>query len=143
VLLDGAHNPQKIDALAANLEALAPVGAGGMRTVLFGALDSKSHVEMLSALIPYTGRFVFTAPQVVGKQGFAPDALVGHARALGFRGEAIVVPSPLDALHAAFAQSRPDDAIVVTGSMYLVGNVREHWYATRDIVLQQTPWPEL
>ena len=142
VLLDGAHNPQKIGALAANLEMLAPAGSGGMRTVIFGALDSKNHWEMLAALIPYAGRFVFTTPQVVGKQGYPPGELVEQVRALGFRGEAFVVPQPLEALKFAFATSGPDDAIVVTGSMYLAGNIREYWYSTWDIVLQRTPWPE-
>jgi dihydrofolate synthase/folylpolyglutamate synthase len=141
VLLDGAHNPQKIDALTANLESLATLGTGGTRTMIFGALDSKSHGEMLEALIPYAGRFVFTTPQVVGKQGLPADELADRVRALGYQGEVMAVPQPLDALETAFARSRPGDAIVVTGSMYLVGNNREHWYATRDIVLQRTPWP--
>jgi dihydrofolate synthase/folylpolyglutamate synthase len=109
--------------------------------MIFGALDSKSHEEMLEALIPYAGRFVFTTPQVVGKQGLPADELADRVRALGYQGEVMAIPRPLDALETAFARSRLEDAIVVTGSMYLVGNIREHWYPTRDIVLQRTPWP--
>jgi dihydrofolate synthase/folylpolyglutamate synthase len=142
VLLDGAHNPQKIGALAASLERLAPVGSGGMRTIISGALDSKNHGEMLAALIPYASRFVFTTPRVVGKQGYPPGDLVEQVRVLGFRGETLVVSQPLEALELALAQSGPDDAIVVTGSMYLAGNIREYWYSTLDMVLQRTSWPE-
>ena len=61
---------------------------------------------------------------------------------LGFRGETFLVSQPLEALEHALAQSGPDDAIVVTGSMYLAGNIREYWYSTLDIVLQRTSWPE-
>ncbi|CAN5820228.1 folylpolyglutamate synthase/dihydrofolate synthase family protein [soil metagenome] len=141
VLLDGAHNPQKMQALAVNLEVLAPVGAGGRRTVVFGALDSKNHIEMLVALIPVVDRFVLTTPLVFGKRGFSPEGLADQIRALNIQGDAKVVADPLDALATAFEMSGPEDAVVVTGSMYLVGNIREYWYATRDIVVQRTPWP--
>lgn len=141
VLLDGAHNPQKMEALASNLRDLAPVGPGGMRTAIFGALDSKNHQDMLKALIPVIDRFVLTTPRVFGKRGFEPFDLAGQIQALGFQGDVRVVADPLAAMGTAVDLAGPEDAIVATGSMYLVGNIREHWYSTRDIVLQRTPWP--
>jgi dihydrofolate synthase/folylpolyglutamate synthase len=109
--------------------------------VLFGALDSKDHVEMLTALMPLTDRFVLASPRVVGKRGIAPDGLVEVLEVLRFQGDVAAIEQPEAALATALEQSGPDDAIVVTGSMYLVGNIREHWYETRDIVIQRTPWP--
>ena len=32
-------------------------------------------------------------------------------------------------------------AVLVTGSMYLAGQVRRRWFPDQDIVLQRTPWP--
>jgi hypothetical protein len=32
-------------------------------------------------------------------------------------------------------------SVVVTGSLYLCGAVRERWYSSREIVEQQTQWP--
>ena len=141
VLLDGAHNPQKMEALTSNLIRLAPVGPGGLRTAVFGALDSKNHLEMLNLLCPFVDRFIFTTPMVLGKRGSSPADLVIHAQTIGFAGEILEFGDPSTAIAAAMDISRPVDAVVVTGSMYLVGNARERWHKTEDIVVQRTPWP--
>jgi hypothetical protein len=35
----------------------------------------------------------------------------------------------------------PADALIITGSLYLAGNLRGHWQPEDDIVLARTPWP--
>ena len=49
VLLDGAHNPQKVAALALDLTTLLPVGESGRRIALLGMLDAKAHAEAIAA----------------------------------------------------------------------------------------------
>ena len=39
-----------------------------------------------------------------------------------------VVGDPATALNRAISSAAPEDAIFVTGSLYLVGEVRRHWY---------------
>lgn len=141
VLLDGAHNPQKMEAFAATLGKYR-LPDGSSRTIIFGALESKVRGEMLGLLLPVADRFVLTRPDVYGKPGADPADLAAELRRIGFAGEVVAIENPEDAIEFAIATAQPSDDIVVTGSLYLVGNIRERWYSTREIVLARSPWPE-
>ena len=110
VLLDAAHNPEGIAALRRVLTV------DTARTALvFGALADKRWPEMLRELAPLAGRRYYTEPR-----GRAPAPLSELSAA--FPGE--VIPAPRDALARALTASAPGDTVVVTGSIYLVGEVR-------------------
>ena len=137
VLLDGAHNPQKIAGLAKNLALLFPE-----RRIIgvFGVLESKNHVEMLGELTPYLSALVATAPKVYAKPPVSAAQVAEEAR-----GRLEVVEAfdePLEALQRALELAGPSDVVLVTGSLYLIGNVREHWYPTGKILAQGTMWPD-
>jgi len=53
-----------------------------------------------------------------------------------------VIAEPREAIDAALKRADPTDHILVTGSLYLVGAVRERWYPSDKIVLQETCWPK-
>lgn len=141
VLLDGAHNPQKIAALAADVDALLPIEAGGRRIALLGILDAKAQNEGLSQLLPHVDAVVLTSPHVLAKEGFSPDRLADLVRSHGFAGEIWVEPVPREALRIALDLATPRDAVLVTGSLYLVGNIRGYWQPDDEIVIEQTCWP--
>ena len=112
VLLDAAHNPEGAAALRRAL-TVAPA-----RTALvFGALADKRWPEMLRELAPLAGRRYYTEPRVTGR---APAPLAELS--VAFAGE--VIPVPRDAVARAIAASAPGDTVIVTGSIYLVGEVR-------------------
>lgn len=136
VLLDGAHNPEKVASLARNLERLY---AGRRILIVFGALESKSHREMIRSLSPLAGLIVATMPRVLAK----PPTDAGDIAAEVTGGvEVVVEPSPERAIDIALERAGPDDLVVVTGSLYLVGNIRERWYPSDAILTQGTCWPE-
>jgi dihydrofolate synthase/folylpolyglutamate synthase len=137
VLLDGAHNPQKIAGLAENLALLFP----GRRIIgVFGVLESKSYVEMLAELTPHLSALVATAPKVYAKPPVSAGQVAEEARnRLGVVEE---FDEPLEALQRALELAGPNDIVLVTGSLYLIGNVREHWYPTGRILAQGTMWPD-
>jgi len=137
VLLDGAHNPEKVASLARNLAQLYP---DRRKLVIFGALDSKSHGEMIASLAPLAGLVVATMPRVLAKPPTEAAAIAGEVTA-GV--EVVVEPAPERALDIALERAGPDDLVVVTGSLYLVGNVRERWYPTAEILRQGTCWPRM
>ncbi len=140
VLLDGAHNPQKMRAFAETLKTYR-LPDGARRTVVFGSLEAKAHDEMLHTIAPLANTLVLTRPQVYGKTGADPAALAACLRESDFHGAMKVIVDPLEAVEAALGASQPHDQVVVTGSMYLVGNARERWFSTRAIVEQRTAWP--
>jgi dihydrofolate synthase/folylpolyglutamate synthase len=143
ILLDGAHNPEKVAALVDDLPVLADRPPGARLIGLLGMLESKEYTAMISQLAPAVDDLVLTTPRVLAKPGAEVDALAQAAIDTGFDGTILALAEPGDALARAIALGRAErgDVILVTGSLYLVGNLRGHWYADNQIVLQRTPWP--
>ncbi len=141
VLLDGAHNPQKMASLATTLRSWLPLDEGRERTIVLGALKSKNAQEMFAHIAPLATRMILTTPDIYGKPGADPSSLAGDAERAGFSGSVDVISDVAGAVDAAISGSGPDDQVVVTGSMYVAGNARERWFPTREIVEQRTPWP--
>ena len=116
VLLDGAHNEPAAKVLATTLleEFVAD-----RRTVVLGCLADKDVRGILRALAPAVGRLVVTAPDT--PRAADPEDLRKQAESLGMNAE--VAPSVPAAVQAA-ANAGEDDAVVVTGSLYTVGEAR-------------------
>lgn len=139
VVLDGAHNPDKIAALASSLPLM--VREHRPLVLVFGTLESKGAGEMLDHLLAHVDAVVLTAPRVLAKAVSTPLDLAKMVRASEFAGPVHVDPSPLAALEIARRLAGRDGTVLVTGSLYLVGNVRGRWYPDAEVVLQRTPWP--
>ena len=114
LLLDAAHNPAGARALASYL---LDRPAGGV-TLVFGAMKDKAVADMLRALVPAVRAVVCTtAPS---PRAMPAADLLAIARSLGLDGTA--VDDPLTAVDRACAAPHP---VVVAGSIFLVGAVRE------------------
>jgi len=142
-MLDGAHNAQKVAALAADLPDLLPRPDGAQRIVVLGALEAKHVDEILMSLRPHADLLIATSPQVFAKESRSADSLAQAARDAGYGDRTIAIPDPIQALAHARSVAHPGrgDVILVTGSLYLVGNLRETWYASERVLLEHTPWP--
>lgn len=132
VIVDGAHNPDKMGALAATL----PEGC----VVVMGCLAAKSHTGIVEALRPKARAVVATEPRVYGKPATPAADLAATCRAAGL--EAHAEPDPDAAVDRGLALASPAETVVLTGSLYLVGQLRDRWYPTEQVVLQRTCWPE-
>lgn len=117
VILDGAHNPDGALTLRELVAAENPSGDPSRRALVFGALADKRWPDMLGALAPLCSRRYYTEPK-----GRAPAALAD----LSATAPGTMVAEPHDAITQAIAESRPGDTILVTGSIYLVGEIRAH-----------------
>lgn len=136
VILDGAHNPAKMASLVANLERL---GHPTRRILVFGCLDSHDYLQLARLVAPVADEVIVTTPSATQRTSAAPEALADVIRETGCPVE--VVTEPRGALEAALDRAAPDDQILVTGSLYLVGAVRERWYPSEAIVLARSSWP--
>lgn len=140
VILDGAHNPEKLAAFAADIPFLLP-STVGRRIVVAGLLEAKQGESMLASLVPATDVLVATSPQVLGKDAKITSDIESYARQAGFGGQVHLEPDPEKAIHLALRMAIPGlDAVIVTGSLYLVGNVRGRWFPEASILRTQSPW---
>ncbi len=117
-VLDSAHNPHAVLALAAALPEL--FGEQPFALVL-GVLEDKDAASMLRTLLPLAARVWFTAPP--SPRALSPAALQSQARQLGYP-ETVCEPRPGRALEQAQVWARASSAAVLaTGSVYLVGEL--------------------
>lgn len=121
LVLDGAHNPGAARSLAA---ALPAVLGGRPPVVLFASMADKAHRPVVEALAGMKPAFMI-ATSVGMARSAEPAALAALGRAAGIgRVEAIV--DAREAFARAAQEAREADAVLlVTGSLYLVGAVRE------------------
>jgi dihydrofolate synthase/folylpolyglutamate synthase len=115
LLLDGAHNPAAIAVLVRTLQGLQrpkPV-------TLFGAMQDKPLQPMLESLVRASGTLVLTRPSLA--RAAQPAALARIAGSLAQPCE--VVEEPAAALARARQLAAPGQFVLVTGSLYLVGEI--------------------
>ena len=120
VYLDGAHNPSAARELAAFLEQDL---AGRKIWLVFGALRDKAVDEMAGVLFPLAAEVIFTQPRTTRAISVNRLAEITSHNAAHFT----VVPEPEAALEQALHRAAPQDAIVVAGSLYLIGQLRHYW----------------
>ena len=119
LVLDGAHNPAGAARSTAAIEE-AFAGRGG-RILVVGMLVGRDPVEMLEAFDAGSARLVVTCPPPSPRAMPAAE-VADAARALGTEAEeAASVP---EAVATALALAAPDELVVVTGSLYVVGAAR-------------------
>jgi dihydrofolate synthase/folylpolyglutamate synthase len=116
ILLDGAHNAAGAATLRATLETDF---AGVSPVIIFGALADKQWLEICTTLAPVAAR-VFTVPVASERTASAAD-LARAFRAVRPALDAVPLANLDDALNAC----KNEPFIVITGSLYLVGEALE------------------
>ena len=119
VILDGAHNPAGAEAAA---EAIAEeFGSVAAKVLVVGLLQGKDPVEMLEALEARDAKLLVACP-APSPRTLPPAEVAAAARAMGIAAEiANLVP---EALARALVVASPEDLVLVTGSLYVVGAAR-------------------
>jgi dihydrofolate synthase/folylpolyglutamate synthase len=118
VVLDGAHNPHGARALAATLDDFA---VAGDRILVLGTMSNHDPGELLDALGAGSFRLV-VATAADWPRARPATEVADAARDRGLDVE--VVPRVADAVARARALATGDDLVLVTGSLYVVGEAR-------------------
>jgi dihydrofolate synthase/folylpolyglutamate synthase len=122
IVVDGAHNPPGADSCAAVFfEDFDPAGR---RLLVVGCLKGRDPRDMLSALRAdeFDRVFTCTAPT---PRGLPAQELTAAARAIGCD-DVVQVDTVEQAIDRARKNATAEDAIVVTGSLYIVGAARPY-----------------
>ena len=119
-ILDGAHNPGGMRALADSLSDVHhPL------VVVLSVLDDKDATAMLRALLPHADALICTSN--ANPRALSPATLASLTTQLGgacSEIEPIVEPEPHRALARARDLAGPEGAVLATGSIYLIADLK-------------------
>ena len=118
LLLDGAHNPAGVEAMAGSITAIV----GGRRTVaVVSILGDKDAAAMVGPLAGVCAAVIATRSS--HPRAAAPAVIAHLAKLAGM--ETQIVDDPLEAVRHAHALVGEAGAILVCGSLYLLADVRD------------------
>ncbi|MBI5230265.1 MAG: hypothetical protein HY981_03150 [Candidatus Magasanikbacteria bacterium] len=140
VILDGAHNRIK---MRSTVERFCALGIQRAHFVI-GFSHDKAYAEMIRMVLPYARHIYATRFQDATHTCVNPKDILAEVKRQA--GNCILVPTNMyldarDALSAAFRNARAKDTILITGSLYLAGELRARWYAEERAVLARTSFP--
>ena len=120
IWLDGAHNPAAALTLAHNLKQTR---GHGRLIMVMGVMADKDVDAILARLLPLAQTVIFTQPQYF--RAATTRDLARRAQPYGL--EIMQVPQVAAAVRQAQSLAGPEDRIVITGSLYTVGEAKEYF----------------
>lgn len=127
-ILDGGHNPQCADALAANLREYLP---GQKLCVLLGVLRDKDYRQMLRSVAPFASQVICVTPD--SPRALPAAELAEEVRSLGLEA------SVCDRIRDGVRQSLETlESVLAFGSLYLAGHVRTLFPQEKKRLQRQT-----
>jgi dihydrofolate synthase/folylpolyglutamate synthase len=119
VLLDGAHNPQGAQSLADAIKNYFPHNRVIM---VLGILADKDVNAILEVLVPLAAYIITTRPD--SPRAMEAERLLLLVKEMNVQGQAI--DSIECAVKTSLDMAEPDDLVVISGSLYLIGRVRTY-----------------
>ena len=118
LLLDGAHNPSGAYALREYLDRFATKPL----TLVFGAMKDKGLEEIATVLFPAAAYLILTKPDNPRAAGV--EVLQTLAGNILTPEKILLTDSAAEALQRAREVTSPEGSVCVTGSLYLVGEIK-------------------
>lgn len=120
LVLDVAHNPHSVAALAVNLDAM---GFYPTTHAVLGAMADKDLLPMFQRINPLVDRWYFTDLPLPRAARATDLQQIWHGQNARTDTASSVHTEPMQALSAAIAAADPADRIIVFGSFHTVGGV--------------------
>jgi dihydrofolate synthase/folylpolyglutamate synthase len=121
VIMDGAHNGQKMTAFINSFQRLYP---GAKPAVLMSLRDTKDYDDLVTLMLPFAGRIITTSFNVA--QDAQIQSVDAEELARAFRDEGMpdveVLADYGDALRTLLES--PEEVCLITGSFYLLNQIR-------------------
>lgn len=134
VIIDGAHNPDKIKAAA---ETINKHYANRRRIVVLSLKADKNYHDILPYIVGNASILIVTAFRDKGLWvPLNPETLAQAGAELAPELDIRVELDPIRAIEQALTEAELNDLVWVTGSLYLAGDVREYWYPLEELIIQ-------
>ena len=130
IILDGAHNPDKMKSVVHNLKNLTY----DTLYIIFAASATKDAKTMLKILLPAADEIVFTEFKTTDRKSYSPETLSKLAKSFKHKS---IEHNALKALKQTIKKLKPNNALLITGSFYLAGELRKHWISENMILRQR------
>ncbi len=121
VIMDGAHNQQKMRAFVESFQAQYP---GQQAAVLLGLKQDKDYPGVIDELVPITQELIlttFAAAQDLPVRSIDPETIAAYCRSKGYN-RIRVMPDHQQA-YAALSEAS-SKLLIITGSFYLLSQIR-------------------
>ncbi len=119
IILDGGHNEGCANALADYIRKHIE----GKRIVMVSSMMAdKDYESYLKTVLPFAETFIATKADV--PRALSSDELMKNASA--YCKNCFDITEPEKAVKAAFNITQPEDALIICGSFYLAGEIREY-----------------
>jgi len=135
VVIDCAHNPYSAETLAHSLKTWFP---NTRWLLVFGASNDKDVPHVLEALLPLCERVWVTHSH--HPRSATPEAIAAQCAAMDKQAD--IVAEPPHALAAALEHLTPGLGVIVTGSIFLVADVRAAWAQQNGLNLPLGDWDD-
>jgi dihydrofolate synthase / folylpolyglutamate synthase len=133
VVLDGAHNPDKMISATSAINSLFK---DNKRVVVLALKKGKTAEEILPYLIVNTKLIVLTTFNTKGLwEPYLPEQLEKIIKTIDPNMVCFTIHDPIDAIKYALSKASDDDLVWITGSLYLAGDVREYWYPSEELLI--------
>ncbi len=139
VILDGAHNPDKMKSLTSFLQQR--VGQDDI-IIVCGFTSGKQPRKMLASLLQVSRTFFLTRVITAHRECEEPFHLKQLLESFDAPANITIRLDPFMALDAAVDMARQQGKVVcVAGSLYLAGHLRQRWYPECDILQHRHLFP--
>ncbi|MAG29190.1 hypothetical protein CL632_03575 [bacterium] len=127
IILDGAHNPDKIRNVVHNLKNLTY----DTLYTMFASGTTKDASKMLKQLAKVSDKLILTTIKGKGRNFHTASELNKFAKS--FKDKSLE-QNPKKALQRALKKLKKNDALLITGSFYLTGELRKNWITENNIL---------
>lgn len=119
VILDGAHNEEGIKAVRDYVRHFLPTPL----ILVFAMMKDKKIERIADILFPLAKTVILT--QFPFHKSASPEEI--KTRAGQHKNQTLLEPNPKRAFQLALQQSTPQDAILITGSLFIVGEIKKYY----------------
>ncbi len=127
ILFDGAHNPDKVTALVDTMIHLFPTKK---ITCLIAIKSDKDAKSIIKILLPITTRLIITQYKIFTDIGDIASYTVHELNKIKNQYDKTVltqlIPTPNNAYLQAIQQLGKKDVLLITGSLYLIGEIKKY-----------------
>jgi dihydrofolate synthase/folylpolyglutamate synthase len=127
VILDGAHNPMKIKNVVHNLKHLTY----DTLYTIFASGTTKDASKMIKQIVKISDKLILTTIKDKDRTFYTPRELAGFAKS--FKDKSLE-KNPKKALASALKKLKKNDALIITGSFYLTGELKKYWISENTIL---------